>query len=331
MRMTWIVLIAACKGSDPAGADGAVPAIDATAIDAPIVDRVAAATTTAQTNALCTAIAPFYWEIGDVNALLASGSIGTDAPNATTVMAIASASKWLFGGYAIEKLSAMPSADDITLMNFTSGYAGFASDACPPAGTVDDCLAGASGMIVPSAVGKFDYNGAHLQTLASRMGLGSMKNAALAAEVRSQIGAEIAINYSEPQPAGGVYTSADQYVLFLRKLLVGSTTPLLLATMLGDDTVCTNPNTCADAVYSPIPKGSSTESWHYGLAHWIEDDPIVGDGAFSSAGAFGFYPWVDSTRTLYGVLARKGDAGQGYDSAQCGRLIRKAWVTGIAQ
>ena len=62
----------------------------------------------------------------------------------------------------------------------------------------------------------------------------------------------------------------------------------------------------------------------------METDPTVGDGAFSSAGAFGFYPWIDATRSWYGVLARQTAAGSGNESAQCGRLIRKAWVTGVA-
>ena len=102
-----------------------------------------------------------------------------------------------------------------------------------------------------------------------------------------------------------------------------------MSTKLGTSAVCTNPATCADALFTPIP---STESWHYSIGHWVEDDPAVGDGAFSSAGAFGFYPWIDSTKTWYGVLARVLPAQEeGYASAQCGRLIRKAWVTGVTQ
>ncbi len=333
----WLAVVAACGGGSAATTPDAPAETDASvdaANDAGLTTagRTAAAMATAQSNALCVAVQPFYWEIGDVNGSLASGSIGDAAATATTVMAIASASKWLFGAYAVEKMGGTPEADDIPFFNFTSGYAGFATDSCPATGTIDDCLAGASGMQVADAIGNFDYNGAHLQKLASVMGDGAMGNAALGAEVQSQIGTDIDIHYSQPQPAGGVYTSAAVYAVFLRKLLVGSATPLQIGTQLGADAVCTNPLTCATSVYSPIPNSpTSTESWHYGLAHWIEDDPTVGDGAFSSAGSFGFYPWVDSTRTLYGVLARKSDPGSGYDSAQCGRLIRKAWVTGSAQ
>jgi hypothetical protein len=73
------------------------------------------------------------------------------------------------------------------------------------------------------------------------------------------------------------------------------------------------------------------EAWHYSVGHWLEDDPTVGDGAYSSAGAFGFYPWISADKSLYGVISRKDVPGSGVDSIRCGRLIRKAWVTGAAQ
>lgn len=57
----------------------------------------------------------------------------------------------------------------------------------------------------------------------------------------------------------------------------------------------------------------------------------MGDGAFSSPGAFGFYPWIDAGKTTYGVLARSESAGNGIDSVDCGRLVRKAWVTAVAR
>ena len=121
-------------------------------------------------------------------------------------------------------------------------------------------------------------------------------------------------------------SSAEDYAPYLRKLLAGS---LRMAAALGTNPVCTNPTTCArQAVYTPIP---INESWHYSTGHWVEDDPVVGDGAFSSPGAFGFYPWVDASKTWYGVLARRDSSGGGVDSVYCGRLIRKAWVSGVAQ
>jgi len=81
------------------------------------------------------------------------------------------------------------------------------------------------------------------------------------------------------------------------------------------------------ALFAPIPP---SESWHYSVAHWVEDDPKVGDGAFSSPGAFGFYPWIDASKSYYGVVARAAPNGA-WASVQCGRLIRKAWLVGKSQ
>lgn len=315
-----------CSGG---GGDTSVDA--STPVDASRVAAVAAAAT-AETNASCLAVAPFYWEIGDASGTLISGSVGSAAPVASTVMSVASASKWLFGAYAIQKMGGIADAMYVPFLNLTSGYVGL--NVCPPAGTIGDCLVGAAETPIAADIGKFAYDGAHLQKLASLMGLGAEDNAGLATEVTSQVGAEISFEYTEPQPAAGVKISADQYVLFLRKLLVGSPTPLLMGSVLGRDAVCTNPVTCPSAVFSPIPSSANpTDSWHYGLAHWIEDDPTMGDGAFSSPGGFGFYPWVDATRTIYGVLAREAPftGHAGYDSVLCGRLIRKAWVAGVVQ
>ena len=50
--------------------------------------------------------------------------------------------------------------------------------------------------------------------------------------------------------------------------------------------------------------------------------------AFSSPGAFGFYPWIDAGKTTYGIVAR-ADMGGAIPSVYCGRLIRKAWMTAI--
>jgi hypothetical protein len=124
-----------------------------------------------------------------------------------------------------------------------------------------------------------------------------------------------------------VATSATQYGRYLQRLTAGR---LQMAQLLQADAVCTNPATCAGAVYSPV---GGLYSWHYAWGHWIEDDPATGgDGAFSSAGAFGFYPWLDAGRTWWGIVARRteDELGAGQDqrpareSAACGARIRAA-------
>jgi len=96
--------------------------------------------------------------------------------------------------------------------------------------------------------------------------------------------------------------------------------------------------TTNDLPTAPVwePPMAGTESPHYSIGHWVEDDPEAGDGAFSSAGAFGFYPWIDSRVRWWGVLARLDlhvgtEPGPGVESMFCGRRIRAAWVSGEAQ
>lgn len=292
--------------------------------------RINAATTTASQESLCTAMQPFYWEIGDANGRKVSGSVGPSAPASNTGMSIASASKWIYGAYVVQKLGGNLSASDVKFLNFRAGYVSFIPPTCPLATTVDDCLnTNDNGRYTSSEDGRFYYGSGHMQKHASLLGLGGLDDVALGGELASTIG-DFGFIYTQPQLAGGVYADADQYAAFLRAILSGQ---LRIADDLGADPVCTNPRTCATADYTPVPE---TESWHYSLGHWVEDDPLVGDGAFSSAGTYGFYPWIDAGKTWYGIVAREvlvnpnGDQ-EGYVSAQCGRLIRKAWLTGSVQ
>ena len=296
--------------------------------------RIAAATAAAQSSSnACAAIRPFYWEIGDKTQRQAGGSVNA-AGNGTvyeagTVMNIASASKWLYGAYVAEQRGGALTAEDIEFLNFRSGYVSLPPvNGCQQNDTIGSCLArDSNGMQTPSEVGRFHYDGGHMQKHASLpspgMALGSMNNATLAAEMRRVLGTDIALSFSQPQPAGGVRTSAKDYALFLRKLL---NKQLKMGGLLGSYPVCTNPQTCPTATYSPI----ATESWHYSIGHWVEDDPARGDGAFSSAGAFGFYPWIDASRSYYGVVARTAIFGSGNESAACGAAIRRAWISGSA-
>ncbi|HZV93737.1 MAG TPA: hypothetical protein VFF72_11005, partial [Caldimonas sp.] len=270
----------------------------------------------------------FYWEIGDQTAALASGSVDSSTDptvyTATTPMSIASASKWLYASYVVQRQAGVLSDSDVRFLNFTSGYTSFTS--CQPGQTVQQCVdSGTNGVYSPLTDGRFDYGGGHMEKHASLIGLGPLDDAGLAAEIESQLGSDVELAYSQPQLAGGVVTSADNYASFLRKVLAGT---LLMHDALGTHAVCTNPDTCPGAVGGPAP---ADESWHYSIGHWVEDDPTVGDGAFSSAGSFGFYPWIDAPKTYYGIIARTASSGSGVDSVMCGRLIRKAWATAVAQ
>jgi hypothetical protein len=318
-------LAPAPSGGPPPGPPSAPPGVTPT--DA---QRIAAATGTAQSNTnFCQSIRPFYWEMGDRAARMASGSVNAAGNaisySANSLMNIASASKWLYGAYVAQKQTGALTASDIKFLTFRSGYTDFTW--CLPTQNVEQCASYQNnGVLNPAHDGKFFYSGGHMQNHAKLFGLGALGNTALAAEMQAQLGVDIGLSYVLPQPAGGVATTAADYAVFLRKLMDGT---LTLGSLLGSNKVCTNPTTCpAEAVETPVP---SSETWHYSLGHWVEDDPNAGDGSFSSAGAFGFYPWIDADRTYYGIIARQGAAGGGYDSARCGRQLRKAWMTGTVQ
>jgi hypothetical protein len=327
-------------------------------------ERASAATTTAGSDALCTSLTPFYWEIGDESGALVSGTGGDNSsapPSSTSLMAIASASKWVFSSYALEKLDISASnpltTAQVQYLNFTSGYDNMTDATCFATDTVGGCFSagnlagGTNGDQTTADVGDFFYNGGHMQAMAMNVfslsgdyinGLG--KTPTLNTEIMGGIGNGVSLYYSNPSLAGGVATTAGDYASFLRAILAGD---LRMKDYLTADMVCAHANSsdCPTAIYSPINQSApgqtnnvTDEAWHYSLGQWVEDDPTVGDGAFSSPGADGFYPWIDASVTYYGILARydnDSSAAPGQEpyvlSVYCGRAIRKAWLTGQVQ
>ncbi|HEV6967896.1 hypothetical protein [Roseateles sp.] len=301
------------------------------------LQRATAARLTAEKSAACVAAQPFYWEIGNATQPLAGGKAGEGGPERRTEMAIASASKWLYGAFVAERRQGQLTAEDVKFLHFQSGYTYY--HVCRRDQSVAACqdsLINGRGRKNPATENRFDYNGGHMQQHAVLMGLGSFGPDGLALAVKQALapalGDDWRLSYSQAMPAGGGVTSAAEYSRFLRGLLDGR---LQLGRLLGSQAVCTNPQVCPnEAVKTPIP---GNESWHYSLGHWVEDDPQVGDGAFSSPGAFGFYPWISADRRLYGIVAREqrngvlGGDGQekpAVASVDCGREIRAAWMDG---
>ena len=331
-RLAALALLASLVAASCGGGGSAAPAPAPTGPTN--AQRATAATTTATTNALCTtaALGSYYWEVGNKDGVLVSGSVG--GITADTVMDIASASKWPFSSYVVEKYGDV--AANVPFLNFTSGYSDFDNTLCTSSQTVAECNNGTING-AEAAAATFHYQGGHMQQLAAvNIGLGALRIGALATEVNAFIGTDVGLSYVEPQPPGGVRTSARNYAVFLRKLLVGSGTPLKMAAALGSHAVCTQPtvNSCNA---STDTAAALPENFHYSLGHWVEDDPTntpSSNFAYSSAGKFGFYPWVDFDRSLYGIVAREDrtlTTGEGYSSLRCGRLIRLAWKTAVAQ
>lgn len=306
--------------------------------------RTAAATTTATSNSFCTALPQFYWEIGDRNGKLASGARGASPPTATTSMNVYSAGKWVWGAYVYQRLGGQLAANDLQLVRMKSVYT--ANAQCLIYTTVQSCFNSISAQDTdPAHADNFAYGSAHFQKEAVDFGLGPLTKTTLATEIHNKLGTDFVFTYDAPQIAGRGVSTASDYAKFQRKMLNGNL--LLSGSALGSNPACTftdpsDPLTgrmhCDKATYSPAddPAAELQEAWHYSIGHWVEDDPVWlangGDAAYSSPGAAGFYPWIDSSRTYYGVLARNlvGAASSGR-SVKCGRLIRKAWLTGTAQ
>ena len=289
--------------------------------------EAAAATANSGSNA-CAAIRPFYWEIGNRDGRTASGSVASPGNKtrytATTPVSLASASKWLYSAYAVQRKGGLLDGVDIKMLTMRSGYTSLTN--CARGQTVQACLnSGKNGSYAASNDNRFFYNGGHMQKHATLNGLGTLNNAGLAAALHSQIGSDIPLAFSQPQLAGGAVATPDAYARFLRKLMRSE---LHLGPLLGTQTACASPRSCpsGQAVYAPL---TSMQNWHYSLGHWVEDDPATGDGAFSSPGAFGFYPWIDAGKSTYGIVSRVVNNGA-QESMACGSLIRKAWASGNA-
>ncbi len=211
--------------------------------------RVQAASTTATTNSYCTAIQPFYWEIGSATGAIGWGTAGGATPTASTLMGVASASKLLFASYVIEKKNGILTANDIKHLRFMSGYSTFTS--CGIYATVGACYTGAAGYVAADD-GKFFYSGGHFQKYASvDLGLSALNSNGLAAEMNTYLGSDVAVAFSGPQPAGGIILTPTKYALVLRKIL---NQQLKISNFLGTNSVCTNTISCASSSNStPIP------------------------------------------------------------------------------
>lgn len=274
----------------------------------------AVAATANSTSNDCAKLDAFYWEVGDKSGAKVSGTKGSGY-SATSALAIASSSKWLYAAYVTQ--TKVLDATDIKYLTHNGGYTD-GGNLCTPFETVGDCAAKLT--FDPAAVDFFWYGGGNYQFHATTMGLSGLRRAALANVVTTKLG--LSFDYSAAQPPGGAVITPAEYGRFLRKMMNNE---LTLGGLLGTNAVCTQRSTCPTSLYTAIPPGYS---FLYSIGHWVEDD-----GSFSSAGAFGFYPWISADKAAYGIVARKDTFGQGsaWDSRQCGAAIRRAYLSGVAQ
>ncbi|CAJ0716266.1 serine hydrolase family protein [Ralstonia mannitolilytica] len=297
-----------------------------------LATRRAAVESTLAHASSCQHLGEYYWEIGDASGVLMHGQHGPRI-GANKTVRLASASKWVFGAYVVERAQGKLTKAEIDALTMRSGYDGLNPLECNRNDTVQSCFdRGRNSTFTPGHVGRFSYNGGHDQKLLIDLGFGRADAAALTDELDRQLantpglrdaGLPLGIRYLAPEPAGGMIATPAAYGQFLRRLIRGE---CRLGKMLGQHAVCTEPGTCPTAVSTP-----ASLPWHYALNYWIEDQP-GGDGAFSSAGAFGFYPWITADKRYYGMLVRETLAPRAYvRSTACGALMRRAFAEGRPQ
>lgn len=292
--------------------------------------KIRAVNDTISATPSCRALGDFYWEIGDKNARLASGRIGTTY-DANSLVNLASASKLPFAAYFVQRFG-NPNSTQIQQLTMRSGYTNFIDSMCLVQTTVSGCFTAPSPLFpinnqpTPSEVGLFSYNGGHFQKLAVDAGLGSLTSAALQSDMRNRLGSDTGVTVRFPGAASGLRMSGNGYGILLRKIMSNQ---LTMGGLMGAHRTCTLPETCPTAVKSPV----APSDWDYSIGHWVEREPGGNAEAYSSIGLYGFYPWMTADKQVYGVISTENTLNLtvANNSKVCGKNMRQAWLTGIMQ
>lgn len=110
-----------------------------------------------------------------------------------------------------------------------------------------------------------------------------------------------------PRLAGGMHWQGDEYADFIRAFFDGDLlSESTRANMMSDHT--------ASAVIGKSPAVDAiNQNWHYGFGIWLECPHEIFDcdvtAYYSSPGAFGAYPFLNTELDYFGILARQGNLG----------------------
>lgn len=282
--------------------------------------NIKSAEVAAQTDKSCQSIQPFYWEIGTETGKVGSGSVGSKDVNEKTEMRIASASKWIFATYVLQKKEGQLTDKEKNLLRMLGGYDELKILPCIVRSTVKACYeARGNDHVESSYVGKFRYSGSNAQLLAIDLGLGGMNTNQLAIEFKKELKNKFNMGFQNLSLAGGMKTTPADYAIFLQEIMKGT---YQIKKFLGADSVCTDPKTCKMAIASP----AEGRPWLYSYHHWVELTEDQKTDVYSSPGLLGFYPWISADQKNYGIVAReKMEKGAWIESSKCGQAIRKAF------
>jgi len=118
-----------------------------------------------------------------------------------------------------------------------------------------------------------------------------------------------------PLLAAGLRASMNEYAKLLRLIYFQGQTPeLTYATpaLFAAQAREPFPNVSIDA----SPAAAAGFPFRYGYGAWLEcSTPAMGCSSFSSAGSFGFTPWVERSEGYYAILGMQLDPGSGINYA----------------
>jgi hypothetical protein len=145
--------------------------------------------------------------------------------------------------------------------------------------------------------------------------------AALLQRFRDETGLLATAHHEGDKPLALTITPGE-YAAFLQqlsthRLLTPDDEAAMLANQVGDREIAMSP---ADEA---VAAGDVSGRWRYGLGNWIRCDEGQGcDSAHHSAGARGFYPFVDVDSGVFGVIAHNARVGAWTDSHALFEAIR---------
>ncbi len=213
------------------------------------------------------------------------------------------------------------------LFAFTSGFNGTAEQqqGCigDPGFTLRDCVKQIHDGGPDSPPGQsFNYGNEHMQIAALAMTVreGKSVDAIMRERLLAPLGVSAETRYTlgagdNPTYSGGMRSTGEDYARVLTAILRGD----VIADRAGflADRVAARPV----ATVPPAISGNSL-AWRYGWGFWKECDgpayvaacdaaPVI-----SSAGAFGFTPWIDFGKDYWAILVIEEPLNQGFDPAQ---------------
>ena len=134
------------------------------------------------------------------------------------------------------------------------------------------------------------------------------------ARMQAETGLFLSSSYRSAEKPLAFRTTAAEYMAFLKALQAGD---------LLDDEVRTRMLTAQtlDVDVASSPADRVEQGWRYGYGNWVHCDSTC-DTQHHSAGARGFYPWIDTDDDTRGVIAFNSGLGDWEQSHALYRAIR---------